>query len=97
MKVPKVVETRHALSLFIFCCAQQGMLVIGRNEIVMKIKTDFLIIGSGVAGLSFALKVADYGSVALVTKKDVMDSNTKRAQGGIASVFGDMDSFDLHI
>ena len=63
----------------------------------MKIKTDFLIIGSGVAGLSFALKVADYGSVALVTKKDVMDSNTKRAQGGIASVFGDMDSFDLHI
>ncbi len=63
----------------------------------MKIKTDFLIIGSGVAGLSFALKVAEFGSVALVTKKDVMDSNTQRAQGGIASVFGDMDSFDLHI
>ncbi|WDN87779.1 L-aspartate oxidase [Desulfosarcina sp. BuS5] len=63
----------------------------------MKIKTDFLIIGSGVAGLSFALKVAEFGSVALVTKKDVEDSNTQRAQGGIASVFGDMDSFDLHI
>ncbi len=63
----------------------------------MKIKTDFLIIGSGVAGLSFALKVAEFGSVALVTKKDVGDSSTKRAQGGIASVFGDMDSFDLHI
>ncbi len=63
----------------------------------MKTKTDFLVIGSGVAGLSFALKAADFGSVALITKKGVMDSNTQRAQGGIASVFGDMDSFDLHI
>lgn len=63
----------------------------------MKINTDFLIIGSGIAGLSFALKVAEYGNVALVTKKGIMESNTKRAQGGIASVFGNMDSFDLHI
>ncbi len=63
----------------------------------MEIKTDFLVIGSGVAGLMFALKVAEYGSVALVTKNDIMDSNTAHAQGGIASVFGRLDSFDLHI
>jgi L-aspartate oxidase len=63
----------------------------------MEIKTDFLIIGSGVAGLTFALKVARYGTVALVTKKGIMDSNTARAQGGIASVFGKLDTFDLHI
>lgn len=63
----------------------------------MKVKTDFLIIGSGVAGLTFALKVADHGSVTIVTKKGVMDTNTAQAQGGIASVFGKLDSFDLHI
>ena len=63
----------------------------------MEIETDFLIIGSGVAGLTFALKVARHGTVALVTKKGIMDSNTARAQGGIASVFGKLDSFDLHI
>jgi L-aspartate oxidase len=62
----------------------------------MDIKTDFLIIGSGVAGLMFALKVADHGSVAIVTKRGVTDSNTMLAQGGIASVFGSLDSFDLH-
>jgi L-aspartate oxidase len=63
----------------------------------MDLKTDFLIIGSGVAGLMFALKVAEFGSVAIITKKKIMDSNTNRAQGGIASVFGKNDSFDLHI
>ena len=63
----------------------------------MEIETDFLIIGSGVAGLTFALKVAAFGSVSLVTKKETMDSNTSQAQGGIASVFDQLDSFDLHI
>ncbi len=63
----------------------------------MIIDTDFLVIGSGVAGLSFALKVAEHGTVALVTKRDIMDSNTARAQGGIASVFSSIDSFNLHI
>lgn len=63
----------------------------------MEVKTDFLIIGSGVAGLMFALKVADHGTVAMVTKKAAMDSNTNLAQGGIASVFGSSDNFDLHI
>ncbi len=64
---------------------------------MMEIKTDFLIIGSGVAGLTFALKVAEFGNVALVTKKGIMDSTTTMAQGGIASVFSKFDSFDLHI
>ena len=64
----------------------------------MEIKTDFLVIGSGVAGLSFALNVANAGrTVAIVTKKGIADSNTARAQGGIASVFSEVDSFDLHI
>ena len=63
----------------------------------MQNHTDFLIIGSGVAGLSFALKVAEQGDVTLITKKEAMESNTNKAQGGIASVFGEVDSFDLHI
>ena len=62
-----------------------------------QIKTDVLVIGSGVAGLMFALKLADKYTVALVTKKEAMDSNTNLAQGGIATVFDEMDSFDLHI
>ncbi|MBW2368154.1 MAG: L-aspartate oxidase [Deltaproteobacteria bacterium] len=60
-------------------------------------QSDFLIVGSGVAGLMFALKVAPYGSVTLITKCGVMDSNTNKAQGGIASVFDGLDSFDDHI
>ncbi len=60
-------------------------------------KTDFLVIGSGVAGLSFAIKVAEYGRVTIITKKNVQKSNTALAQGGVASVFGKTDSFALHI
>ncbi|MDD2388465.1 MAG: L-aspartate oxidase [Desulfobacterales bacterium] len=63
----------------------------------MEIQSDFLVIGSGVAGLSFALKAADFGTVVLITKKELMDSNSTQAQGGIASVFSSLDSFDNHI
>ncbi len=58
---------------------------------------DFLVIGSGMAGLTFALEVAEHGSVLLITKKRDTESNTNYAQGGIASVTGDDDSFDQHI
>jgi len=62
-----------------------------------KIESDFLIIGSGIAGLTFALKVADYGKVAIITKKEQAESNTNYAQGGIASVFSEEDSYQRHI
>ncbi len=58
---------------------------------------DFIVIGSGIAGLSFALKAASQGSVALVTKRKLADSNTAWAQGGVACVVSDQDSFELHI
>lgn len=63
----------------------------------MQYEVDFLVIGSGIAGLSFALKAADIASVAVVTKKDKLETSTNYAQGGIASVLGPDDSFQLHI
>ncbi len=61
-----------------------------------RIKTDYLIVGSGIAGLTFALKVADQGSVAILTKKSAAESNTQYAQGGIAAVTSDEDQFEYH-
>ena len=58
---------------------------------------DFLILGSGIAGLSFALQIAPRGRVAIVTKKDRAESNTNYAQGGIASVTSKEDSFEFHV
>ena len=58
---------------------------------------DFLVLGSGIAGLSFALKVAPHGRVAIITKKDRAESNTNYAQGGIAAVTSQEDSFELHV
>ncbi|MBP9096135.1 MAG: FAD-dependent oxidoreductase, partial [Ignavibacteria bacterium] len=60
-------------------------------------KTDFLIVGSGIAGLSLAIKLSELGKVTIITKKQKAESNTNYAQGGIATVFADDDTFDLHI
>ena len=64
---------------------------------VMKVARDYIVIGSGLAGLTFALKIAEYGSVALITKDAVEESATRYAQGGIASVMAEDDSVDLHV
>jgi len=63
----------------------------------MRKRMDFLVIGSGIAGLTFALKAARYGKVAIVTKSVLDDSNTKYAQGGIAAVFREPDNFEKHV
>lgn len=58
---------------------------------------DFLVIGSGIAGLSLALELSEIGKVAVLTKKRDSDSNTNYAQGGIAAVTAEADSFESHI
>jgi len=63
----------------------------------MSQKFDFLVIGSGSAGLNFALQVAEYGSVGIITKKNRAESNTNYAQGGIATVLDQSDSFENHV
>ena len=60
------------------------------------ITTDFLVIGSGIAGLSFALRASEFGDVIIITKKEDTESNTNYAQGGIAAVMGADDSLRLH-
>ena len=59
--------------------------------------TDFLVIGSGIAGYSAALKCAQIGSVSIITKKSPSESNTNYAQGGIASVVAPNDTFEMHV
>jgi L-aspartate oxidase len=63
----------------------------------MVMQKDFIVIGSGVAGLTFALKVCKFGSVGIITKDALEESATKYAQGGIASVMAEDDSFELHV
>jgi L-aspartate oxidase len=60
-------------------------------------KTDFLVIGSGVAGLFCSLKLASFGKVTIITKKFDYESNTNYAQGGIASVFSKTDNPEIHL
>jgi len=62
----------------------------------MRLEYDFLVLGSGVAGLSFARIAAQYGRVAVLNKRRLDDTSTSHAQGGIASVLDENDSFELH-
>ena len=59
--------------------------------------TDVLVIGSGIAGLTFALKAAEHATVHVVTKKERAVSSTNYAQGGIAAVMAPDDSLELHV
>ncbi|MET0154174.1 MAG: L-aspartate oxidase [Candidatus Binatia bacterium] len=63
----------------------------------MRVQSDTLVIGGGIAGLCFALKAAARGTVMLLTKDRLPESNTAYAQGGIASVWSPEDSFDAHV
>jgi len=60
-------------------------------------KYDFIIVGSGISGLNFALNIANKGRVLVVTKKKIIDSSTNYAQGGIAAVLDKLDNFNKHI
>src|SRR5258708_37096901 len=63
----------------------------------MRHQVDYLVLGSGIAGLSFALQAAGHGSVAVLAKRGRSETNTAYAQGGIAAVLAPQDSFDDHI
>src|SRR3569832_696504 len=58
---------------------------------------DFIVLGSGLAGMPLALQVAPHGRGAIITKKDRAESNTNYAQGGIAAVTSKEDSFEMHV
>ncbi|MCB0358386.1 MAG: FAD-dependent oxidoreductase, partial [Bdellovibrionales bacterium] len=64
---------------------------------VPMVQCDFLVIGSGVAGLMFALEVAEHGRVAVLCKDEPSEGSTRYAQGGIATVISPLDSFESHV
>lgn len=66
------------------------------NEAMDSQSSDFLVIGSGLAGLTFALRAAERGKVIVLTKAEIQESNTNWAQGGIAAAVSDADSWELH-
>src|SRR5580765_2653102 len=61
------------------------------------IESDFLVLGSGIAGLSLAIKLSELGTVSLVSKREFLEGSTLHAQGGIAAVMSPEDSFERHI
>jgi len=83
--------------MFTCCGFRFASRLLSDNPVARMKQFDYLVLGSGIAGLSFALKVAPHGRVAIVTKKNSAESNTNYAQGGIASVTSKEDSFELHV
>ncbi len=79
--------------------AGSGDSTFGHNEFMSQppVVSDFLVIGSGIAGLTLALEAAEHGDVVVLTKRDVSETATDRAQGGLAAVVSAEDSFETHI
>lgn len=85
---PLVVDVRHQIP------DNPPLIMKPKSEII---QSDYLVIGSGIAGLVFALLAARHGKVQLVTKKDSFESSTNYAQGGIACVLSPDDTFESHV
>lgn len=66
-------------------------------DVLNRYTSDYLVIGAGIAGLNFALNIADHGSVNVISKTSLGETNTNYAQGGVASVYTGKDSFESHI
>lgn len=64
---------------------------------LQSVNYDFVVIGSGIAGLTYALKVAEHGSVAVVTKESLSEGCTVYAQGGVCAVLDPLDSIQKHV
>jgi L-aspartate oxidase len=86
----KIADLIHSLMVFLYLSRILSVYS-------MEKKYDFLVIGSGLGGLSFALKVASHGSVCVITKAELEETNTRYAQGGIAAVTYEPDSPDKHV
>ena len=67
------------------------------NNLINEIQTDFLIIGSGLSGLYSAIYASNFGTVTLVTKSSIQESNSYWAQGGIAAALDKNDSTEIHM
>ena len=67
-----------------------------KKNTINEIKTDFLVIGSGISGLYSAIYASNFGKVALITKSSILESNSYWAQGGIAAAINDDDSTEIH-